>query len=292
MVWYTTQIFIIKWDNNLSESFCVTNGVRQGGVLSPKLFNVFIEELSSRLRDAKVGCHMNGISMNHLNYADDAVMLAPSVSALQTLINICDNFANEYDMIYNVKKSLCTAFIPQMYGKMHIPAVMLGAIPLKWVSQHKYLGSVVDTKSHDDADISRQIQAIYARGNQLIRNFKECSKNVKIELFKCYLSNLYCSHLWHSYNATTYRKIKVAYNNVFRMLMGIKRGESISLAFVTTNVHGFNSLIRKSIYGFYIRATKSDNTLVRNIVHSPYFAYNSGIFKKWKQLLFTKLDSL
>ena len=129
MVWYTTQIFIIKWDNNLSESFCVTNGVRHGGVLSPKLFNVFIEELSSRLRDAKVGCHMNGISMNHLNYADDAVMLAPSVSALQTLINICDHFANEYDMIYNVKKSLCTAFIPQMYGKMHIPAVMLWGYP-------------------------------------------------------------------------------------------------------------------------------------------------------------------
>ena len=73
--------------------------------------------------------------------------------------------------------------------------------------------------------------------------------------------------------------------------MGIQRGESISLAFVTKNVDGFNSLIRKSIYGFYIRANKSNNTLVRNIVQSAYCVYNSGIFNKWKPLLFTNMKS-
>ena len=111
---------------------------------------------------------MNAQLINHLNYDDDAVLLAPTPSALQILINICDDFAKQNDMLYNDKKSLCTAFIPKIYGKLHVPFVFLGWLPLKWVSHHKYLGSIVDCNTSDDADICRQIQALYARGNQKI----------------------------------------------------------------------------------------------------------------------------
>ena len=66
-MWYRTQTFYVKWDNNVSCGFNVSNGVRQGGILSPILFNVFIEDLSKSLVDLKVGCYMNKICFNHLN---------------------------------------------------------------------------------------------------------------------------------------------------------------------------------------------------------------------------------
>ena len=47
-------------------------------------------KLSSTLNDAKVGCITNGVYMNHLMYADDLVLIAPSVRALQVLLSYCD----------------------------------------------------------------------------------------------------------------------------------------------------------------------------------------------------------
>ena len=49
LCWYQTQGFRIKWSNVQSASFTVSNGVRQGGILPPRLFNVFIDDLSSIL---------------------------------------------------------------------------------------------------------------------------------------------------------------------------------------------------------------------------------------------------
>ena len=58
-VWYGAQLLYVNWDGALSQSFHVTNGVRQGGVLSPKLSNIFLGELSVRLVKKGIGCYIN-----------------------------------------------------------------------------------------------------------------------------------------------------------------------------------------------------------------------------------------
>ena len=77
---HTYQDFIVRWNNTLSASFKVSNGVRQGGILSPKLFSVYIDDLSK-------------ILTNHLFYADDSVLLATSPMALKQLIGICEKYS-------------------------------------------------------------------------------------------------------------------------------------------------------------------------------------------------------
>ena len=130
-VWYRNQSFVVKWDNVLSDTFKVSNGVRQGGVLSPKLFNIFIEDLSNLLKSVKVGCFMNGTCFNHLFYADDAILLAPTPEALQRLIDICCDFADRNEMQYNVSKSCCIAFVPSQYENINVPQLFLENLCLK-----------------------------------------------------------------------------------------------------------------------------------------------------------------
>jgi hypothetical protein len=286
MVWYTTQTFIVKWDNVISTSFHVLNGVRQGGVLSPVLFNIFVEDLSAKLSAAKVGCYINGVCYNHLNYADDCVLLAPSVRALQILIDECVIFSQCNDMLYNCKKSLCMSFYPKVFCNMQMPTVYLGDQPLKWVKEHKYIGVVISGDRTDDADINRQIKAFYARGNMLIRKFKKCSVQVKAQLFKSYCSNIYAGHLWSKYSASCNRKIKVAYNSIFRVLMDLKRDCSMSSSYVEYSVHSFSGLLRVYINGFIERLEKSCNSLVSTLCNTTYFMYTSDLFKMWKDKVY------
>ena len=56
----------------------MTSGVRQGGILSPALFNVYVDGLTEKLCSMPVGCYINDVCYNHLIYVDDTVLLAPS----------------------------------------------------------------------------------------------------------------------------------------------------------------------------------------------------------------------
>ncbi len=79
----------MKWGCNISRPFRVTNGVRQGGIASPRLFNVYMDALSIVLSNSNSGCAINSCNVNHLFYADDSVLMAPSAKGLQRLIDLC-----------------------------------------------------------------------------------------------------------------------------------------------------------------------------------------------------------
>ena len=56
---------------NLSQPFHVTDGVRQGGVLSPYLFDVYLHDLSLELYNIKAGCYIGEVLLNNLMFVDD-----------------------------------------------------------------------------------------------------------------------------------------------------------------------------------------------------------------------------
>ncbi len=97
----------------------------QGGVLSPALFNVYIDDLSCNLNNLNIGCNLNNVSINHLVYADDTVLLAPSPSALQELIKCCELYAESHGIIYNVQKTLCMCIKPKCFKDLVIPKITL-----------------------------------------------------------------------------------------------------------------------------------------------------------------------
>ena len=93
--WYANQLYAVKWGNTISTAFGVSNGIRQGGLISPSLYYIYTDGLNQRWKDSKIGCHIADECVNHLSYADDMVLLGPSVKALQMLMNICTEFAVE-----------------------------------------------------------------------------------------------------------------------------------------------------------------------------------------------------
>ena len=102
---YLNQKLHIKWNEVSSDSFKVTNGVRQGGILSPLLFGVYIDELLDRLQKSGIGCRMGHYYAGALGFADDLILMCPSLYGIRKMLEICENFAAEYNLILMEQKA-------------------------------------------------------------------------------------------------------------------------------------------------------------------------------------------
>ena len=87
-MWYCDQQMCVRWGCSLSKSFCVSNGVRQGSVLSPVLFSVYLDSLLDRLAESFVACYWDHQFAGALCCADDLVLLAPTAYALRQMLRI------------------------------------------------------------------------------------------------------------------------------------------------------------------------------------------------------------
>ena len=121
----------------------------------------------------------------------------------------------------------------------------------------------------------------------LIRNFIHCSDNVKSQLFQSYCSTMYCSAVWSAYRTSSYKSIIVAYNNVFRYLMKVKGQCSISNLFLVNNVDHCKILFRKATFSLLSRVMNSDNVLIQTMTRSQFFLFQSELYDKWQNNLYT-----
>ena len=123
--WYRTQEYVVKRGNVILSGFTVFNGLRQGELISPALFNVYTDHLNNLLTVAKVGCQIAGNCMNNLGYADDFMLMSPSVKALQQLQRICLKHARNFDIAFTPSKrnAWCSDHVRLLvitYGAQHL----------------------------------------------------------------------------------------------------------------------------------------------------------------------------
>ena len=76
----------------------------QGGILSLLLFSFYVGNLLVKLKNNGIGCHIGLILVGDICYADDLILLCPSVVGLNDMIKICEDYTNEPDILFNGKK--------------------------------------------------------------------------------------------------------------------------------------------------------------------------------------------
>jgi len=86
----------------LSAQFLVFSGVRQGSCLSPAIFNVFMNVFIKQLKQLGAGCYISSLFLGCILYADDTLLLSPSVIGLQAMLDKCAEEAKVLLLEFNV----------------------------------------------------------------------------------------------------------------------------------------------------------------------------------------------
>ena len=79
--WYRSQHAYVRWWSHVSDSLYIINGIRKGGTLSPMIFNLYVD-ISFSLNYLNIGCKIGPRLVNNVAYADDLVIICPSVKGI------------------------------------------------------------------------------------------------------------------------------------------------------------------------------------------------------------------
>ena len=194
MFWYKHQSMCIRWNSAVSEPFCVSNGVRQGGVLSPVLFSAYINGLLCTLQESGVGCHLGCDFVGGVCYADDIALLAPSPSALRMMLSICEEFALTHGLKFNAAKTQLIRFSQHPHSQCDELFLFCGS-KLSFTKEVTHLGHTLIQDLDDSADISRAIRDLVRKANYILCTFSFADPFIKCTLIKSYCLSLYDSQL-------------------------------------------------------------------------------------------------
>nr|XP_047124145.1 uncharacterized protein LOC124806899 [Hydra vulgaris] len=137
---YQTGTSNISYLGCTSNKFRLSQGVRQGSILSPHLYNIYTENLLEKIvSESKVGTSINGVYTGIIAYADDIVLQSSTISGLQSLINIVQKYGLSNFIKLNTEK---TEFLISGISSILINVIYINGDPIKPQNNLKHLGLI------------------------------------------------------------------------------------------------------------------------------------------------------
>jgi hypothetical protein len=197
---YSSVLFAIKCDGKVTDSFQTTVGVKQGCILSPLFFNIFLSDLPNIFDLSCDPVNINNLPISCLMYADDMIILSESSTGLQNALDKLHNYCSKWKLVVNIDKSNIMIFNK---GGFNINKYKFnyGNVNLKITNEYCYLGIVfVPSGSFSKAMLRLQEKATKAYF-KIRHNLSSSSYNCSIKLFTSLIQPIlsYGSEVWAPY---------------------------------------------------------------------------------------------
>ena len=220
---YRNQTINVAYKNCHSNSFKVENGVRQGAILSPMFFNLYINDVLNKITDSKIGCKLGYSYSNTVAYTDDLTLFSPNPSTLQKLINIVNDEIRKLKLKINVSKCFVMIFVNKgraCHGDFNF---YIERSKIEITDHFKYLGFVLNSNLTEKDDLLFTRDKFFREFNCIMRKFSFTHETVLIHLFNTYCSNFYGSQIWLSKTSciSQIREFGIAYHKALKKILKI-----------------------------------------------------------------------
>jgi hypothetical protein len=274
--WYLKLSVVVRWNGFNSGALRILSGVRQGGVLSPSLFNIYVDSIICRLRNTSLGCHFRSCYVGCIMYADDILLLSASLIDLQSMLDTCGSEGSLLGMSFNANKSHCLVIGPKC--NMEFATMSINGLPLAWAEKISYLGIAITTGKHFNVDLACQRRSFFSAVNGILSKSHLASDMVKL-----YLCESHCLPIiMYSLEALSLPNAQLCdinswWNSVYRKIFHYNKWESVRelifmlerLDFITLHclrkarfiislLCTSNSVLRY-INAFYVRSVECQN---------------------------------
>ena len=136
----------VRNGNTITKMFDCKTGVRQGDVLSPNLFNLYVNDLPTRLHNWLDNPMLADKSVNCLVYADDLVLISKSKEGLQAQLDALNVYCDEWELNINIDKTKIMIISNKSQNNDNI-CFHIGE-NLEIVKSYKYLGLELHSNSN------------------------------------------------------------------------------------------------------------------------------------------------
>lgn len=261
--WFSNCLTFVKWMGVFSKGFQLNCGIRQGGVLSPYLFALYIDDINHTVAVSRLGCHIGSLCTSIIMFADDLLLLAPSVSALQKLLYLCESDLNFYDLAINPNKSYCIRIGPR-YNFECANLCTKSGNEIHWVSEIRYLGVYLQAAKRFKGGFDHAKRAFFRTFNAIYGKVgSKATEDVILHLIysKCLPSLLYGIESLPTVKADI-RSLEFSYNRVLFKIFKTNNIDYITEYCFLFNIKKLSDLIVIRKERFLVRYSSNENNIV------------------------------
>ena len=225
------------------------------------MFNLYIDDILTSISKTQVGCKLGLSLLSVQAYADDMILMSPTSSGLQRLLNVTSRLLDEEGLVLNVQKTNIVVYNQKSRQPANLRFYYDGHI-ISIVDSFKYLGCILSGDLTDVLDIDRFNKAFNKSAGFLLRKFN----NADIQIFCIFLtlcSTLYGCELWIDRKgcARALKEFSVSYHAVLKKILNVPRYFSNHYVCGILSLFTFEHFINIKLTRFmlWIKNSKSDS---------------------------------